>query len=233
MIGTRTAMVALISVAGAHASADVYTQSRSGGLSMGAEELITGVGGTPNTAPSVSLLGFNTQGGTLSLVGVELLTHVTFTGVNVDVLNVSRDPHDPLQVIGDSGVGAAVGNQFPFLQTISPWTAEPVDEASLPAFGTVGSIDLVFTADVDLSAQRPLSFYEQNGSFSVFVAAVLDARSIASPDGSLVVLGDVNPASEWTISIESSIVYTYELVPTPGAAALLGLGAFTSLRRRR
>lgn len=232
---TRIAVLALaVGLVGVSpASADIYTQTRSGSSSFNATEFGTGVGGTPISTPAVTLDGFDTQGGTRTLVGVDLLTSVVFEGVRLEVLNVSPGSHGPLQAEGESGIGATVGSQFPFLQPITPWVADPIDGLALPGFGTSGLVDLVFRGEADLSGVQPLSFYEQSASFDVFAAAVLDARSITSPDGSLVPMGSVNPVSEWTITIETTVAYRYELVPTPGAATLLGMACVVSFRRRR
>lgn len=84
-----------------------------------------------------------------------------------------------------------------------------------------------------------------DGAATVFTAAPAASGNIVSgtyrPVNALSVFNGSNPNGNWTLNIADRagadvgdvVSWSLEIVPTPGAAALLGLGGLASMRRRR
>ena len=135
-------------------------------------------------------------------------------------------------------------------------------EASLPALMGLSIAEIipladetfsasVFDGDLDFGGSSGMSFMDLEGSDSqtftfdsgnplwAAISSLFSGPSAVDVDfdavGSSQATGGANIASQFSAqaSLDWDITYKYSVVPTPGAAALLGLGGLAVTRRRR
>lgn len=103
----------------------------------------------------------------------------------------------------------------------STFQSEPGD----PDFGSLSG-GMVSDTDSSLFNQPLASLFEGPGQFDIDFTAL----SIFNAGG----VGGVSFAgTPVDIELKVKVIYTYEIVPAPGAAAVLGLGGLVAARRRR
>ncbi|MEQ8850243.1 MAG: hypothetical protein RIB32_00510 [Phycisphaerales bacterium] len=227
-------MAAALTTGVSGASGSIQTQIIENSMTMTPGELVPNWGGTPLvTAPSLSIGGFDTRSGDRTLIDVEVFAKITFSNVRVNVLNVSQLDPGPMVATGSSGFGATIGNPYVLMDPNTAWVSNAIDPAAVPAFGFTGWIGLEFEAMTDLSASVNHSMVVGSESIDVHVAALLDARSLQSLDGSLIALGATNDVADWQMTIDVWAEYTYSVVPAPGSVGLLAGVGLVARRRRR
>lgn len=228
------ACAAACAVSGTAMGDELLRQNRSNSLVLTPTELTPGWGGTHSGAfsPSLTMDGFDSNGGLFAIAEASVFAKVTFSNVRVQVLDTAMGVHAPLQAASGSAFGASVNTPFTLLQQIPAWESDPWQPGDLPGFGAQDEIIMSFSQTADLSSIVSNTFAASNATYDIHVGALLDARGFFSPDSSLVTTGFVNPVDEWVITIEAWAEYGYT-VPAPGSVALLGLGGVIAARRRR
>ncbi len=206
-MSTRTSLCALVAVAGmtSAASADIFTSA--GGIIIN------------DSGPATP---YGTGNAAITVAGMTGATAVTVT--LSEVIHTFPDDFAALLVAPNganvllfSGAGGSTGGSW-------TWTFDDLAGAMLPTSGALSSGTFLPGADDwfnDLPAPAPAGPY---------------GTSLAAP------LGGGGPDGVWQLFVvdfnsgDDGIIAGWSLnftVPTPGAAALLGLGGIVGLRRRR
>jgi len=175
----------------------------------------------------------------VNLISAEVIAEAT---IENGVLEVDNDGLDTA-VINVAELGAAVTLSSTdialALPSVAPVTTTSFNLAanngdddsnfnSEPGDPDYGRLDGSMVTDSDNAFfNQPLaSIFEGAGTFDIDY----DALAIFNTGG----VGGVSFAgTPVDIDLKVTVIYTYEIIPAPGAAALLGLGGLVAVRRRR
>lgn len=212
--------IAMTSALVAAAAANAATVTYSGGIALA----------TTNWSQNPTLPQFdNTAGGSFDgfvLTGVEL----TLTGtVNGDIKFESLDAA-PATVnysisanMTIAGPGGANGIALPVAGGSFNATAFDGNQD----FGGTSGATFVGLTNTDSTTATPFIFAPYIGNSTIALTVAATGTSGGSGAGNLIQQFATNASAEY------SVKYTYEPVPAPAAAALLGLGGLIAGRRRR
>lgn len=165
---------------------------------------------------------FDSAGGTKLLTGVRL-TFASTLAAKVSVNSLSGPQEVSVGVIGST---SATDGLFTLPNSISgSWVSPTLNAGDFHDFGTISASDSttinvpgilwpVYTAT--FAGETFGVNYSGEGLFGVL-------------GGGNATINVIDFGGSGTVTVE----YDYRVVPTPGAAALLGLGGLASLRRRR
>jgi hypothetical protein len=203
---SQIAVVALLVAAGAaQASVDVF--------SFNYGPLAVPYSGTGNLAK------FDTAGGTKILTGVKLDFTSTLKA-DVSVTSLSGPQTVTVGVVGSSSANDGI---FTLPNSLSGSFVSPVlNTGDVHNFGTISSTD----AATQIVPSALWALYTGAGTFPVNYSG---NGLFGIQGGGNATIDVTNFGGEGTVTV----TYTWELIPTPGAAALLGLGGLVAARRRR
>lgn len=171
-----------------------------------------------NTATG-PFFGFNLTGVTLTVSGT-VQGDVRLESLDAAAASLTYNLAASVTFAGPGGASAVA------LPVASGAFAATAFDASVD-FGGSSGISLLNLTNSNTASSTPGSFAGYIGSGSV--PLTIGAVGTSSASGA----GNIISSFATDASAEYRIVYTYEAIPTPAAATLLGLGGLVAFRRRR
>lgn len=167
-------------------------------------------------------IGSSTAGAALATVTLDI------SGVNSWDLQLDADNEILMSLIGASAHIVGIGWDVNLASVGDSWLSEAVMNFEDALFLTVGNGD-----DFAGSAS-----YSSGGILDLFTAGTTPLDFFLSADGILDIeffesFDDIDGAIDATFGQGSTIQVQYEVIPAPGAVAMLGLGGLVAGRRRR
>lgn len=180
--------------------------------------------GVPNVVPgiTVTLPKFDTQGGLRVLSSVEISGVGT---VQAGIIGTNDAPVESTLQVDLSGtlVLTAPGGAL-FANFIDSETSPMLASGASHDFGLLSD-----TENLGPVAGAPLAFFTAGpGDITFDVTGTVTGGFTVSGAGNATL-----QIQNFAASGEVTVKYTFEVIPTPGAAALLGLGGLMVTRRRR
>lgn len=179
--------------------------------------------GVPNVVPgiTVTLPKFDTMGGTRVLTAVE----ISGTGtLQAGIIGINDAAAASTLTVDLSGTLVLLAPGAILLSNFS-------QSATSPLLNPGDSHDFGIVSDTDPlgpSAGSPLASYTGMAGDTFNVTGTVTGGFTISGAGNATL-----QIQNFGASGEVVVKYTYEVIPTPGAAALLGLGGLAMTRRRR
>jgi len=179
--------------------------------------------GVPNVVPgiNISLPKFDTQG------GLRVLTGVSFTGigtVQAAIIGTNDAPAISTLTVDLSGTLVLIvpGNVI---------VSNFIDSETSPALAPGASHDFGLISDTNNLgpvAGAPLAFFNgAPGDTFAVTGTVTGGFTVSGAGNATISISDFAAFGDVTVE------YSFFIIPTPGAAALLGLGGLAVARRRR
>lgn len=172
-----------------------------------------------DNTPSGAFFGYNLTGVTLTVSGT-VQGDVRLESLDNSAASLTYNLAASVTFAGPGGASAVA------LPVASGTFAATAFDGTIDFGGTSG-VSLLNLTNSNTASSTPGSFAGYIGSGSVPLSIGAVGASNASGAGNVI------SAFATDASADYRIVYTYEAIPTPGAAALLGLGGLVAFRRRR
>jgi len=179
--------------------------------------------GVPNVVPGINIVlpKFDTQG------GLHILTGVSFSGigtVQAAIIGINDAAVESTLTVDLSGT-------LVLLVPGSVIVANFLDSETSPALAPGASHDFGLISDTNNfgpAAGSPLAFFNGAPGDTFAVTGTVTGGFTVSGAGNATI-----EISNFAALGEVTVEYTFDIIPTPSAAALLGLGGLAVARRRR